>query len=59
MINNYMRIEEIITEHVDDAKAFVNGNQIDPELVELTKRKKQIEAGFDPVTAEIVQDFPA
>jgi hypothetical protein len=54
-----MRIEEIITEHVDDAKAFVNGNQIDPELVELTKRKKQIEAGFDPAIAEIVQDFPA
>lgn len=53
-----MRIGEIITEHVDDAKAFVTGNQVDPELVELTKRKKQIEMGIDPDHAEIVQDFP-
>ena len=53
-----MKINDIISEHVDDAKAFVTGNQIDPELLELKKRKLQVEQGIDPDTAEIVQDFP-
>ena len=54
-----MKINDIIVEHTNDADAFVTGNQIDPELLELKKRKIQIEQGFDPDTAEIVQDFPA
>ncbi len=54
-----MRINDIIIEHVDDADAFVNGARIDPELLELKKRKIQIEQGIDPDTAEIVQDFPS
>ena len=53
-----MRINEIVTEHVDDSKAFVNGNMIDPELQEIRKRKEQEEEGIDPNLAEIVQDFP-
>jgi len=54
-----MRINEIVKEHVNDAEAFVTGNQIDPELLELKKRKLQIDQGIDPDTAEIVQDFPS
>lgn len=53
-----MRINEIVTEHVEDAKAFVNGNMLDPELQEIRKRRQQEEAGIDPDHAEIVQDFP-
>jgi hypothetical protein len=54
-----MRIDDIIKEHVTDAEAFVTGHRIDPELLELKKRKLQIEQGIDPDTAEIVQDFPS
>jgi hypothetical protein len=59
MINKYMRIDDIIVEHVDDADAFVNGAQIDPELLELKKRQSMIDQGIDPDNAEIVQDFPS
>lgn len=58
MINKYMRIEEIITEHVNTAKGFVNGNMIDPELQEIEKRLRQMQDGLDPDHAEAVQDFP-
>jgi len=54
-----MRINDIIKEHVSDAEAFVTGHRIDPELLELRKRKMQIEQGIDPDEAEIVQDFPS
>ena len=53
-----MKIKEIVTEHFGRAEAYVTGNQIDPELVELKKRAKQKEKGIDPDYAEIVQDFP-
>ena len=53
-----MKINEIISEHVNDSQAFVNGNMIDPELQEIRKRKEQEEAGIDVDHAEIVQDFP-
>lgn len=53
-----MRINEIVTEHVEDAKAFVNGNMLDPELQEIRKREEQRLKGVDPDIAEIVQDFP-
>lgn len=53
-----MRIEEIITEHVNDADAFVTGNQVDPELLSIKKRKLQAEQGIDVDAEEIVQDFP-
>jgi hypothetical protein len=54
-----MRINDIIIEHVNDADAFVNGASIDPELLELKKRKQMVDQGIDPDTAEIVQDFPS
>jgi hypothetical protein len=54
-----MRINEIVNEHVSDAEAFVTGHRIDPELLELKKRKIQIDQGIDPDNAEIVQDFPS
>lgn len=54
-----MKIKELISEHVNDADAFVTGNQVDPELLELKKRQLQIENGIDPDNAEIVQDFPS
>lgn len=57
MINKCVKIRDI-TEGYDDAKAFVTGNQVDPQLLALKKRAKQIEAGIDPDAAEIVQDFP-
>lgn len=53
-----MKINEIITEDFGRPEHFVTGNQIDPELLALKKRAKQIETGLDPDTAEIVQDFP-
>ncbi len=53
-----MKIKDIIIEHVDEPKAFVTGNQIDPELMELKKRAKQKKEGIDPDHAEIIQDFP-
>jgi len=54
-----MKIIEVISEHVSDAEAFVTGHQIDPELLELKKRKIQVDQGLDPDNAEIVQDFPS
>ena len=53
-----MKIKDIISEHANEADAFVTGNQIDPELLELKKRQMQIKDGIDVDTAEIVQDFP-
>ena len=53
-----MRIEEIVTEHVNTAKGFVNGNMIDPELQDIEKRLRQMQDGLDPDHAEAVQDFP-
>jgi hypothetical protein len=54
-----MRIDEIIEMPVNpNSKSMANGNQLDPELEEIRKRKRQIEDGIDPDTAEIVQDFP-
>lgn len=53
-----MRINDIVVEHVNDADAFVTGNQIDPELLAIKKRKIQAEQGIDVDSAEIVQDFP-
>lgn len=53
-----MKIKDIVTEDFGHAKAFVTGNQIDPELMELKKRAKQKEEGIDPDIADLVQDFP-
>lgn len=53
-----MKIKELIKEDFGQPEEFVSGNQIDPELMALKKRQKQIEAGIDPDAAEIVQDFP-
>ena len=53
-----MKIDEIINEDFAQPRHFVSGNQIDPELLALKKRAKQIEDGIDPDTAEVVQDFP-
>lgn len=53
-----MKIEDIVTEDFGQARAYVSGNQIDPELVALKKRAKQKEKGMDPYHAELVQDFP-
>lgn len=53
-----MKIKDIVSEDFGHAKAFVTGNQIDPELIALKKRAKQREEGIDPEVAEIVQDFP-
>lgn len=58
MINNSMKIKDVISEHVNDAEAYVTGNQIDPELLAIKKRKLQAEQGIDVDHAEIVQDFP-
>lgn len=53
-----MKIKDIISEHTNDADAFVTGNQVDPELLAIKKRKLQAEQGIDVDSAEIVQDFP-
>jgi len=53
-----VKIKEIISENFGNAEYFVTGNQIDPQLLALKKRARQIEDGIDPDTAEIVQDFP-
>ncbi len=53
-----MKINDIVKEDFGHAKAFVTGNQIDPELIELKKRAKQREEGINPDEADLVQDFP-
>lgn len=53
-----MKINEIISEHINDADNFVSGNMIDPQLEEIKKRARMFDAGIDPDAAEIVQDFP-
>jgi hypothetical protein len=54
-----MRIDEIIEMPVNpNSKSMPNGDQVDPELEEIKKRKRQIECGIDPDYEEIVQDFP-
>ena len=53
-----MKIKDIVQEDFGHAKAFVTGNQIDPELIQLKKEKKQREEGIDPDLADLVQDFP-
>ena len=58
MINTLVKIKDVITEDFAQPEHFVSGNQIDPELMALKKRAKQIEDGLDPDRAEIVQDFP-
>jgi len=53
-----VKIKEVVNEDYAQPEHFVSGSQIDPELIALKKRAKQIEDGIDPDTAEIVQDFP-
>jgi len=53
-----VKIKDIVKEDFGHAEAFVTGNQIDPELLELKKRAKQREEGIDPELADLVQDFP-
>lgn len=53
-----MKIKDIVIEDFGHAKAFVTGNQIDPELLELKKRARQRKEGIDPDVADLVQDFP-
>ena len=54
-----MKINEVIEMPVNpNSKSMANGDQLDPELEEIKKRKRQMDAGIDPEEAEIVQDFP-
>lgn len=53
-----MKIDEIIVEDFDYAKAFVNGNQIDPQLLKAKKNACQRKDGIDPDADEVIQDLP-
>lgn len=58
LINNNMRIEEIINEYVEPGQAQANKTSLDNEVKKRKEAEYAEEAGIDLEAEEVMQDLP-
>lgn len=58
VINNCVKIKEVVSEHVETGAAQSNAASLEPQFVKKKKSDAQRADGIDPDEVEMIQDFP-